>query len=228
MPAIAALDIGVGTANVPPGDNAEIKITFASSPATPISAFALYLTNDTRFGVPSVAPGPGQPNLTCFVDNFGGGVSRVTGFVLSGGPITNGHVATLTFNVPPDLPAGLYPVVAPTTSHTNRPAGINPEVRALVTSELLAGAGANGLIHVSGRAYITEILPQIGSGYVLSFTGSVGMSYTIEAATNLTTPPDPTFWTPLTNFTVGPSGLFQFVDVEATNHSQRFYRALFP
>ncbi|MDW8308998.1 MAG: immunoglobulin domain-containing protein, partial [Verrucomicrobiales bacterium] len=54
----------------------------------------------------------------------------------------------------------------------------------------------------------------------LIWTGEPGLSYWLEAATNV----DFSDWTALGPIS-GSNGWFEFVDAEATNHWQRFYRA---
>ena len=225
---VRALEISMGKTNVPPGIVASVPVRFADAPVTPVSAFAFYVTNDTRLGVPSVAAGLEQTNLSCFVDDFGAGLSRVTGFVLSEPAISNGHVATLSFTLPSDLPAGQYPIAFSAVVPTNAPPAPNPEVRALVTGELLASSGSNGWVQIPSPPVVTDIVPQAGPAFLLSFAGSEGLSYTVQAATNLNAAPTPTYWLAVTNLTAGTGGLFEFLDLDATNHPQRFYRAVFP
>ena len=223
-----ALDIGIGSANVAPGNPAIVSVTFENVGLTPISSFALHLTVSSAFASPTVSPGNAQPNLTCFVDNFGGGDFRVTGLILDGSAITNGDVATLTFAVPPGTAPGPYPIsfaAAPPISPAN------PEVRALISSSLIAGTASGGVINVvpAGEpATITGITPQPGSVFLLEFAGTAGAIYGIEAATNLVSPPTAIDWLRITNLTAGLDGLFQFIDDDAAVLPQRFYRAVNP
>ena len=53
----------------------------------------------------------------------------------------------------------------------------------------------------------------------LSLTATPGLTYRLDASTNLVD------WAALTNI-ANPSGTIQFIDLEATNSSQRFYRAV--
>ena len=56
-------------------------------------------------------------------------------------------------------------------------------------------------------------------------TGLPGLNYVVQAATNL----NPVIqWLPLATNTVGPSGLYEFIDVDAPAHPMRFYRAVAP
>ena len=71
----------------------------------------------------------------------------------------------------------------------------------------------------------TNIFQNVGGGFTLSGTGPSGAGYRIFAATNLTLPFSN--WTPATTGTFS-GGVFIFTDQQATNYSQRFYRAVTP
>lgn len=63
---------------------------------------------------------------------------------------------------------------------------------------------------------------QRGDGDIqFSGTGAAGVTYELDAATNLYSP---IAWLFVTNTIADQSGLFQMVDLQATNFSQRFYR----
>jgi hypothetical protein len=55
--------------------------------------------------------------------------------------------------------------------------------------------------------------------------GSANVTYVIEATAELLSPPEITPWTPLSTNSTDASGLLLFLDADATNHLQRFYRA---
>ena len=81
----------------------------------------------------------------------------------------------------------------------------------------------NGTISV-----IVTVPPQFSSvaqrsdgNFQFSGTGAAGVTYELDAATNLFLP---IVWLFVTNAVAGQSGLFQFADLQATNFSQRFYR----
>jgi hypothetical protein len=187
-----------------------------------ISAFALYLTNSSSVGLPSVVPGADQTNLTCFVDDFDDGIYCVTGFILSGSSISNGHSATLLYSISNGVAAGNYPISFTAAPPLNAPTGPNPEGRALVTSSLISGTATGGVISVvtspATSPVITGIVPQPGRVFLLQFNGETGFSYTVEASTNLFT------WQPLTNIQAGENGFFSLMDTAATNYPHRFYR----
>jgi hypothetical protein len=52
-------------------------------------------------------------------------------------------------------------------------------------------------------------------------SGAAGVTYELDAATNLSSP---IFWFFITNTVADQNGQFQFTDLSATNCSQRFYR----
>lgn len=91
-----------------------------------------------------------------------------------------------------------------------------------------AGAGNNKICFIEIISLAEPLppallAPQLQPDGTLSFLvqGSDGVSYVVEASTNLAT------WTPV--FTNAPTGsLFQFVDPDATNHQFRFYRGRKP
>jgi hypothetical protein len=62
------------------------------------------------------------------------------------------------------------------------------------------------------------------TGFTAAISLTLGQSYHIQAATNLTAP---ITWTNLTNFTAAGS-LYQFIDPSATNYRARFYRVVSP
>ena len=229
-----ALEISIGSTNTPRGSTALIPITFSNVPATPISAFALYLTSTNDFGLPSVTPGEDQANLTCFVDDFSvvnGGTTqlayRVTGLILNGASISNGHVATLHFSVPANAEPGNYPISF-TGVPTNAPPGANPEMRSLVSNTLVSSTAWGGAINVlipGAPATVTHFAAQPGNIFLLQFSGTAGARYTIEATTNLMAPIS---WLPLTNLSADGSGFFEFIDFDFPLYSNRFFRAVHP
>ena len=61
---------------------------------------------------------------------------------------------------------------------------------------------------------------EMNGPFHVTLHGDSARSYAIEASTDLI------FWTPIATNTLGPIGLWPFVDSSATNFSHRFYRAL--
>jgi len=213
-----ALDIQIGTRATLPGFTASLPVTLATAP-TNLSAFAFYLTNSTALSLPTVQPGPAQPNLNAFVDDFGNGVYRVTGFVLNDPPIGNGVVATLNFAVSLVIPFGIYPE---TLTATPTP---NPEARALVTSALIPSAGANGAIIVTIPPQIThfEVHPGGSPSFHLEFDGTPGVTYTVQGSEDLVA------WINLGTATAAiPSGVASFIDADLPIYPWRFYRVVIP
>lgn len=61
--------------------------------------------------------------------------------------------------------------------------------------------------------------------FTLGGTGAASQSYTLEATTNLA---PPILWLPVTNTLADTNGVFELLDLDATNHPQRFYRVVAP
>ncbi len=70
---------------------------------------------------------------------------------------------------------------------------------------------------------ITSIAMQPDGSMLLTFTGTPGYVYTIEATTNLSPPID---WTPISTNAADTNGDFSFDDLNATNFSQQFYQTV--
>jgi hypothetical protein len=60
---------------------------------------------------------------------------------------------------------------------------------------------------------------------LISFAGTAGNNYLIEATTNLT---PAIVWTILSTNTAGTNGLFQYNDLNSTNYPMRYYRTETP
>lgn len=71
----------------------------------------------------------------------------------------------------------------------------------------------------------TAATPAGDGSFVLSGTGPAGAAYRIFATTNLALPFSN--WTAMTTGSFS-GGVFNFIDLQATNHLQRFYRAVTP
>lgn len=85
---------------------------------------------------------------------------------------------------------------------------------------------STGVVSVVAAALpaFTSLSPS-ATAFTLGATGAASQSYTLEAATNLSAP---IFWSPVTNVVAGTNGLFELLDLDATNHPQRFYRIVAP
>ena len=95
-----AADLAVGDAEGIPLGITSVPVTIANT-ADAISMVVFEVTPDPQLGVPTAVPGPDQPNLQpedVFIDPLGGGVYRVTAFVLGAPDIGDGHLLSLEFN----------------------------------------------------------------------------------------------------------------------------------
>lgn len=83
-----------------------------------------------------------------------------------------------------------------------------------------------GIVSVVATALpaFTNLIPS-SEAFTLGGTGAASQSYTLEAATNLSAP---IIWLPVTNTIADTNGVFELLDLEATNHPQRFYRVVAP
>ena len=217
-PFLRAADFQLSFTTAAAGTTAGLPVTVANA-GTNLSAFAFYLATSPALRVPSVTAGPAQPNLVCFVDNFSNGVACVTGFVLNGAPIGNGPVATLSWAVPPGIAPGTYPVTVHLTPPSNAIPGPNPEARSLAGSELIPSTAANGAITVTAPAPPIVGPHRLPDGkFQFSFTGTMGVGYTVHASTNLLQ------WAPLGPPTALGGGAFSFTDPDAGQFALRFYR----
>ncbi len=63
---------------------------------------------------------------------------------------------------------------------------------------------------------------------VFTVQGQPGFTHVVEAATNLSSPPEPTLWVPIRTNAAPAGGQFQFTDPDSTNFPQRFYRVVTP
>ena len=110
---------------------------------------------------------------------------------------------------------------------------VTPPNNATNTATFLGVASYDGIMAlISGNRKTTydltptEFSAQIASytlneGFTLSLRGPSNASFTIQASTNLVN------WTPLATNTA-TTGMWQFLDRDATNYPIRFYRAWIP
>jgi autotransporter-associated beta strand protein len=71
----------------------------------------------------------------------------------------------------------------------------------------------------------SQIVPAGDGNFQLSGYGTALLAYELDAATNLASP---VFWQFVTNTTSDVNGFFEFIDPQATNFPQRFYRVIAP
>jgi uncharacterized protein with beta-barrel porin domain len=83
----------------------------------------------------------------------------------------------------------------------------------------------NGTMSVIATAppKFASVVQRSDGNFQFNGTGVAGVTNELDAAANLASP---TAWLFVTNAVADQSGLFQFVDLQATNFSQRFYRIL--
>jgi hypothetical protein len=75
---------------------------------------------------------------------------------------------------------------------------------------------------VSSTPIITSVAGNPDGSFTLNLAGATGYTYILETTTNLNSPES---WLPVATNTLGTNGVWQFNDAQATNFSQRFYRA---
>jgi fibronectin-binding autotransporter adhesin len=92
------------------------------------------------------------------------------------------------------------------------------------TAEIQVSGNSVNLVVSTPAANATISTPVLlGDGTIsLNFTGTPGANYFVESTTNLT---PPIVWTALSTNTADGTGAFNFIDTDATNNTQRFYRA---
>ena len=82
--------------------------------------------------------------------------------------------------------------------------------------------GTLSVIATASPQFISVV--QRGDGnFQFAGTGAAGVTNELDAATNLFSP---IIWLFVTNAVADQSGLFQLVDLQATNFPQRFYRIM--
>jgi hypothetical protein len=111
------------------------------------------------------------------------------------------------FPLPGTLTEGLYTLSFQLDTFTN------------LDSSITVTNVAAGFVGITEPLRLAVLPPGTNSFRLLQLTGAAGYSYMVEASTNLVN------WTP-TVLVVNSNGTTQFSDPQATNTSQRFYRAL--
>ncbi len=81
----------------------------------------------------------------------------------------------------------------------------------------------NGALSVVAtmKPQFASLAPVANGTFQFNGTGAAGVTYTLNAATNLN---PPVLWLAVTNAVADQTGLFQLVDLSATNLPRRFYR----
>jgi autotransporter-associated beta strand protein len=83
----------------------------------------------------------------------------------------------------------------------------------------------NGTLSIVATAspQFDSVAQQDDGNFQFNGTGAAGVTYELDAATNLAPPIN---WSFVTNAVANQSGFFQFEDLQATNFHQRFYRIM--
>jgi autotransporter-associated beta strand protein len=87
-----------------------------------------------------------------------------------------------------------------------------------ITTNLILNGTLSVIATASPR--FSSVTQRSDGNFQFSGTGAAGVTYDLEATTNLA---PPIVWQFAANTVADQSGLFQFVDLQATNFSQRFY-----
>ncbi len=134
-----------------------------------------------------------------------------------GSPSTNGATITMDTNFVYYTPPGVNPNMTDTFTYTVTDA-YGATNQGTVTVTIAPDSNAQS-VNITG-------IVTLGNGTTqIDFAGIPGRTYLIQAATNLT----PTIsWTTIGTNTAGTNGLFEFIDLDATNFVIRYYRTTTP
>jgi autotransporter-associated beta strand protein len=102
-------------------------------------------------------------------------------------------------------------------------AAISPALPGIGLAWNTTNLAVNGTLAVIATVppQFSAITPQGAGQFQFTATGAAGVAYDLEAATNLLAP---IAWTLVTNAVADQSGSFQFMELQAANFPQRFYR----
>ena len=156
------------------------------------------------------------------------------GATLNGSVNPNGAVTSYYFRYGTTTNYGLYsqtntlPAGTSIVPVNSTLAGLLPG--ALYHSQLVAAnnagssAGADQLFTTPAVTYpiLSGVAVASGGAFQLEFISTPGASFTVLGSTNLSD------WTVLGPATEGPAGQYQFMDPQATNSAQGFYRVRSP
>lgn len=215
---LSATELSLGNLTVPPGTTARMPLRIIGEPELPVSAFALWITYNPALGSPAVASGTNQPNLITFIDTPEPGRSRITGFVTNAPAIATGEVVVVSWQVPADLPAGVYPVIPSQITP-------NPELRSVPSNAPIAASGAAGglLVGSAGPKLTWSVAPGV---IEIKWSGVAGSQYSVLASTNVAAPLAE--WTSLGVGVATNDSEFIFRDSDVKDLSRRFYRIKTP
>lgn len=179
------------------------------------------LINTPPVASPFTNSRPQNVTLHIAITNLLAGASDADGDALTllGVDATSTNGATLTTN-------GAFITYTPPATNGNVTDTFNYIVQdtfgatASNTVTITVQSEANGpSVNITGLATLSNGTMQIG------FAGIPNYTYLVEGTTNLTTP---ITWTVLGTNVAGTNGLFQFTDLDATNHPTRYYRTAVP
>ena len=71
---------------------------------------------------------------------------------------------------------------------------------------------------------ISNVIANLDGSVTLNLLGSPGFTYVLQATTNFVSPG---IWQPLATNIINTNGVWQFLDLQATNSLQKFYRLMF-
>jgi hypothetical protein len=191
-----------------------MPLQIVGEPALPVSAFALWITYNPALGAPAVAPGTNQLNLVTFIDTPEPGRSRITGYVTNAPAIGTGEVVAVSWQVPANLPAGVYPVIPSQMMP-------NPELRSVPSNASIAASSSSGELVVGsvGPKLTWSVAP---GGIEIKWSGVAGSQYSVLASTNVAAPLAQ--WISLGSPTHTNGSEFTFRDSKQTNFPRLFYR----
>jgi hypothetical protein len=192
----------------------------------------------SSYSIPSV--GPSNTGIyTVLVGNTAAYMLSSNAQLLLNQSVTFPNPGPQTFGVPPiglsatastGLPITFRVVSGPANVATTNltltgPGTVTVAADQAGSSTFIAVSVTNSFV-VTSSALTIAAPAVLGNGTVqLNFSGISNTTYIVQAATNLT---PPIAWTNLSTNTADGSGLFQFVDPDATNHGTRFYRTTTP
>ena len=154
-----------------------------------------------------------MPANTTFISASAGGVYSTGSVLFSALMLPVGGRTNFVVTLAPGSVSEFTNVVTATT--------MTPEISmadnlsTLVSTQAVASVLPNPPLDISAAAL------QADGSFVLDFTGAGGSTYILETTTNLIFPGG---WQPVATNTAVTNGVLQFVDPQATNFPQRFYR----
>jgi hypothetical protein len=215
----------------PVGNNQ--TFTFAVGDASTYLPLTMSSVNVTTAGSLTVKSTPGEhPMISTSGINPAKDVNRYWTITnVPSGIVVSSYNATFNF-VASDVDSGANPanfVVGlynggwslPTTG--TRTATSTTATGLIVFGDFAIGeTGSSPAVGQAGQPCMVACCLQADRTAMLTLTGTSGMPYSIMASTDLRN------WTKIGSATAGTNGAFHFVDPNAANFSQRFYRAVYP